>query len=518
MTKRVLWHKRVYWFALLGIVIGLPLNKIVLSLSGMLLAANWLLEGGFKQKFERLKAQKTGLLLALLFLFLAITTFYSSDLNYALKDLRIKLPLLFCPIVILSSEPLSLKMYRRIIAAFVFSVSTVTIINFALFTISPDVLMDARMMSLFDSHIRLSLMVAAATFLTARTAFEVRGLLKIPFVLLTLWFLFYTHKSEVLTGYFSLFMVALILAIRFIVLQVKRLRPLVLFAVFSGTVAVIYVLYLFVYPIPNEDIDRLNLPQFTELGGVYEHDTTSVVLENGYFIHYFVCAPELDSVWRLRTGEPLIHHENQDLFPSLIRYMTSMGLRKDAQALAQLTDEDIENVQHGFPSIVYAQGGLESRLARITMEIQKHLEGADPNGSTIQQRLEYWRIGAELIRENPVFGVGIGDIQLMFDRKYEDNNSRLHPENRLHTHQQFMTIWIGSGIFGLLIFLFYIVLTFKEAIAYKSYTLLVFWTVITFSYFFEDTLETQVGATLAAFFITFILKQEKTQPLFDKAS
>jgi O-antigen ligase len=222
----------------------------------------------------------------------------------------------------------------------------------------------------------------------------------------------------------------------------------------------------------------------------------------------------LDSTWRERTGGDLFTDADPNLFSNLIRYMSSLGLRKDAHGVAQLSTQDVVYIQQGYPSIIYAQGGLNARLARITMEIQKHLEGADPNGSTIQQRLEYWKTGLDIIKQNPFIGVGIGDIQTAFNTQFELNDSRLHPENRLHTHQQFLTFWIGTGILGLLLFIFYTVATLLIALRYNSYLLLVFWAIITFSYFFEDTLETQVGVTLAAFFVTFILKQEKETKLF----
>jgi O-antigen ligase len=220
---------------------------------------------------------------------------------------------------------------------------------------------------------------------------------------------------------------------------------------------------------------------------------------------------------QLKTGKSIAHlnQEHQDFFPTLIRYMSSLGLRKDAEGFAQLTDADLNNIFNGIPSVVYAEGGVKSRLARITMELQKHLEGADPNGSTIQQRIEYWRTGWDLIKKHPVFGVGVGDVQDAFNQQYELNQTRLFEENRLHSHQQFATIWISVGIVGLLIFLMNILLTIQIAFRLQSILLYLFVIIITFSYFFEDTLETQVGVSLAAFFLSFLLKQEQ-RPFFEE--
>ena len=513
MSQRILWHKWIYWIAIFGVAIGLPLNKIVLSLSGMLMAANWLIEGQFQLKLTRLKEERTGLMLAALYLVLALTLFYTEDLSDGLKDLRIKLPMLLFPIVVLSSPALPLAMYRKVILSFVLSVTAVTLINFIVFQQKKEVMIDARQMSLFDSHIRLSLMVAFGFFLVAKSFFKLQSWRKILAGILAFWFLFYTYKSEVLTGYFSIFIGLFTLALWVVYKKSKISKPILSLGTLISVLGILYLLYLAVYPIPKEHLNHAELPEKTELGGIYEHDTTSVIRENGYYIHYYVCFAELDSVWRNRTATNLFATDTPDLFSTLIRYMTSLGLRKDAQGMSRLSDQDIVNIQNGYPSVVYAKGGLNARLARITMEIQKHLEGADPNGSTIQQRLEYWKTGLQIIQNNPFFGVGIGDVQPAFNKQFAVNESRLQPENRLHTHQQFLTFWIGAGIFGLVIFLTYIIATLIIALRQNSFSLVVFWSIITFSYFFEDTLETQVGVTLAAFFVTFMLKQEKHEKL-----
>lgn len=516
MVSRQYVHDQVYFISLMGVAVGLPLNKIVLSISGLLMAANWLIEGGFKEKIRRLKTQKTGLLLSALFVVLAFTLFYSDNLGDGIKDLRIKLPMLLFPIVILSSQNLNKTKYSWVLHAFLATVVLVTAINFINYR-TGIYLGDSREMSLFGSHIRLSLMVTFAFFFSLYAAWKKKNALGLVYYLLAFWLLIYAYKSEVLTGYFGLIITSLFLIFWSILHQIKKHKKTAIVVASLLSVVVFYIFYLAVYPIPKETISRSDLEQNTELGGTYHHDTTSIILENGYYIHYFICHEELDSMVILHYGKSLsqLKAEMPDFFPTLIRYMSSLGLRKDAMGFSKLTDQDLENILRGIPSAVYARGGIKSRLSRITMELQKHLEGADPNGSTIQQRIEYWRTGKDIIRAHPIFGVGVGDVQLAYNKQYELNGSRLYPENRLHSHQQFMTIWISAGIAGLFIFLAHILLVLKTSFQRKSILLYLFSIIITFSYFFEDTLETQVGVTLAAFFLSFLLKQEHHETFFD---
>jgi O-antigen ligase len=512
-------HEQIYFVSALGVAVGLPLNKIVLSISGLLMALNWLIEADFKSKFSRLKKQKTGLLLSILFFFLAATLLYSDNITFGTNDLRIKLPMLLFPIVILSSKPFERKKYGIILMSFVVTLLLVTIINFVNYH-TGIYRGDSREMSLFGSHIRLSLMVTFAFFGLIYAALWQTSWRQLLYGLAALWLLFYAYKSEVLTGYFgtlvtTIFLVFWVVSNKFG--KHKKSAFLIATVVSFGSVIL---LYNAVYPIPKESKDDFDLQAHTTLGGTYEHDTTSTILENGYYIHYFICHEELDSMVHLKTGKSIqeLSDSISDFFPTLIRYMTSLGLKKDAEGFAQLSKEDLENILNGIPSVEYAAGGIQSRLARITMELQKYLEGADPNGSTIQQRIEYWRTAKDIIKLNPIFGVGAGDVQDAFNQQYMLNNSRLLPENRLHSHQQFMTIWIASGILGLLILLIFIFSSFRIAFLTNSVLLYLFSVVITFSYFFEDTLETQVGVTLVTFFFSLLLKQEQECPYFQKSN
>ena len=516
MLSRAQIHQNIYFITVLGIAIGLPLNKIVLSISGLLMALNWIVEGKFEEKLDNLKNQKAGLLLAGLFAILALTLLYSSNQTYGVNDLRIKLPLLLFPVVILSSKALTKIQYTIVFNGFLASVVLVTLINYINYSTGLH-MSDSREMSLFGSHIRLSLMVTFAFFSALYIGWKRKNLGSICYFTAALWLLFYAYKSEVLTGYFGMVITSLFLVFWGVSHQFKKHKSAVFAVCISLTSLISIVFYYAIYPIPKETFTTEQLNEKTAYGGTYHHDTTSIILENGYYIHYFVCHEEIEAMLKLRLGKSIAElSENQaDFFPTLIRYMTSLGLRKDADGFAQLSQEDLDNILKGIPSVVYAQGGIKSRLARITMELQKHLEGADPNGSTIQQRIEYWRTGKDIIIAHPIFGVGVGDVQDAYNAQFEVNNSRLYPENRLHSHQQFMTIWIASGLFGLITLLINTLLSLKVAFQNRSILLYLFVIIITFSYFFEDTLETQVGVTLAAFFMSLLLKQEQESPFIE---
>src|SRR5690606_24036102 len=73
----------------------------------------------------------------------------------------------------------------------------------------------------------------------------------------------------------------------------------------------------------NKDQNQ-ELEKFTKLGNPYCHDQDTWV-ENGHMIGYYVNRTELLEEWSKRSRIPMA-----DVEQGLIRYLNSMGLRKDA--------------------------------------------------------------------------------------------------------------------------------------------------------------------------------------------
>jgi O-antigen ligase len=101
-----------------------------------------------------------------------------------------------------------------------------------------------------------------------------------------------------------------------------------------------------------------------------------------------------------------------------------------------------------------------------------------------------------------LFGVGVGDVQLEFNKQYEINHTKLKKEHWLRAHNQLITIWLTIGVLGFIIIL-YILLEpfFNKNISYP--TLIVMVTLI-FGFLTQDILETQAGVTLFAVFYALL--------------
>ena len=124
------------------------------------------------------------------------------------------------------------------------------------------------------------------------------------------------------------------------------------------------------------------------------------------------------------------------------------------------------------------------------------------------QRLEHFKVAMHIIKDNWLFGVGIGDVNSAFDDKYLSTNSLLLPENQHRSHNQFLTIWISHGLIGVFLLLAMIllpVLSRKE----PDYFLVIICLSLFVSCFFQDMIETQAGATIFGLFYAITAFREK---------
>jgi hypothetical protein len=262
------------------------------------------------------------------------------------------------------------------------------------------------------------------------------------------------------------------------------------------------------------DLDISNLDKRTKSGEVYNHDTTNLQLENGYYLWLYIAPVELEEAWNQRSEYfyNASDKKGQPIKWTVIRYITSKGLRKDREGVYALTKEDISNIENGTATIdANTSSGLGKRIKVIMYEFDSYFRGITPNGNSVTQRFEYWRIGWNLFKDNMILGVGTGDINDEYRKQYRKDKSELIYKFRNRAHNQFLTILISFGIFGFVIFIGTLIFPFYNSTISSNILYLFFFTLIIVSFMGEDTLETQAGVTFFAFFNCLFLFQ-----IFDK--
>ncbi len=493
------------------VVVGLPLSNFLMSFGQIVLVLNWFIEGTVISKFRDFFRNKMALVISSLFLLHLIGLLFTSDFAYAFKDLRTKIPLFVLPLIISTSEPLDRKRFQFLILVFIAAVIASTFASiYNLYTMN---CLDIREISAFISHIRLSLLICLSVFILLFFIVSSKNfarLQKFFFLLMMLWLIMFLFILESFTGLSILLITAFLLAI----IEVFRTKnKIIKIALVAGIIIVPVVIFMYINNIYKEffriPVDKeIKLEKFTTQGNPYNHDTLSSEVENGHFVRRYICEPEMKEAWNKRSS---IEYDSMDLKDqylkyTLIRFLTSKGYRKDADGVNKLSDDEVLSVKNGIANVnCQKKHSLRSRIYETIWEYENYKITADPNGHSVMQRIEYWKASIGIIKEHLMFGVGTGDMKVAFEQQYVKMKSSLEKKNRWRSHNQFLSITVGFGLFGLLWFLATLIYPFLFKRVRKDYFYFVFFIIAMLSMIAEDTIESQAGLTFFAFFNALLL-------------
>ena len=113
------------------------------------------------------------------------------------------------------------------------------------------------------------------------------------------------------------------------------------------------------------------------------------------------------------------------------------------------------------------------------------------------------KVGLQIIKEHWLFGVGVGDVRNTVIEYYKENLPEIQTDrNRKSPHIQFLTVWLGCGIFGLLAFIFCLFFPLFYNKQYKFRLLCLLYIILFSSMLTENILELQYGI---GFFLSLLL-------------
>jgi hypothetical protein len=544
--KIILW---LYYFAIGLMLIALSFSNYFMSVSQFGLAGVFILHGIKKQEVdEYFRKNSTAVSIALLipagitwifkalgrqfraffhrenapawifasiYLFHLLGLFFTTDFNFALKDLRIKLPILLMPLILSTTCLLDRKGFRFLMYIFTAAVFTGTLIS-TYYYIFGDIT-DSRDLSRYISHIRFSLLIDMAIFILAYMVLKKSDIPRWPkavMAVIAVWLLTFLFISAFMTGLVIFFITAVIL-IFYMVLNKQGM--ILKIATVAAVLVILIVAVLYIRNI-GRDVNRIDpvdfnsLERTTSLGNPYWHDLSNPQIENGGYVWLYVATDELRDAWNLRSRYEFDGKDKagQEIRYTLIRFLTSKGYRKDAGGVSKMTDQEVAMVEDGIASIVYVQKpNLYVRIYKIFWEYNRYQLTHNASGHSVMQRLEFWKASRTIIKENLLTGVGTGDLELAFQEEYKKSGSLLDKEFRWRSHNQFLAIFATYGIIGIMWFLFSLIFPAIRLGKFPDYYYLSFFIIIMLSMLTEDTLETQAGVTVFAFFSSFYLFAKK---------
>jgi len=505
-------HQLLYIFGVVVLMAGLPWSNFLMSLGQLILLGNWILEFNFKEKIQKLATNKLVQIVLILYLVHLIGLFWTTDFQYALKDLRIKLPLLFLPIVFSTAIQFSKKLFNQLIDLFMLFVLLITFVSLYKYLQVENIeLYDKRELSVYISHIRFSLLICLALFFSLYKFYRNKKYKKVGYLILNFWFMSFLFILESFSGIVILSLILPIVIIFYawrINNPIKRYLSLGFIGAFTISILSIIIWRISVYqfsPVPNQEMKSHSIS-----GNAFHNDTRPSEnrhQENGYYIYRNISYEEIQREWNNRSAIEFHGKDknNNPMHITLLRFLTSKGSFKDSTAIAQLSNEEIIAIENGVANINYLKHPYISRIDKIIWEFDTYSKGLGTNGHSVASRIVYWKQSIKLINSNFWFGVGTGDIKQAFQKSYDESDYALNESFQLRSHNQYLSFWATFGLIGLVFILFSMLYPIKIALKRKDYYYLVFIAIAMLSMINEDTLETQAGVTFFAFFNSFLL-------------
>lgn len=463
------------YLILVGVFLtGLACSKFLMSLSFILYALFFLFFGD-RVLFRKRFINNRGWMIVLLLLLLvhAISLCWSTDIHAGWNALRVRLSFIALPILLATTLNWEKKGVVQLLKGLLILLALLMLINNIryFYLLEHQQILDIRQLSAFGSHIRFGILVAFSVALCLHLLQHrhVNKLFGSMYLFLATYYVLYSQT-------FSAIGCLLIIYLYFGALSLKtnpQVRTVFICSFCIGVVVTAFVIRDFVSPLK-------------QCGSFQNAAKASLEWSNKSSMPFF--------------GKDL---KGQPIKRTCERYLCSLGKPLNCHEIKQLTKEFIKHIENGYTDPNSAKGSFLGRYYELKYQFQ-HAD--DPNGHSLLQRFTYWKTALELIYENPVFGVGIGDVDGELKKAY--TKTALRPEFQKRPHNMFLTTWLGCGILGLFLVLGFIFWQLYEGVTKKSWLKAVIMLVLLFSMLLEDSVETQAGASFAGLFIGLLISKE----------
>jgi hypothetical protein len=448
-------HQTVFFFALALFAVSLPLSRYFITISEIILFANWLAEGDFRNRLRLLRNDRPALAFIMIYGLSVIGLLWSRDPVSGIEnDLLHKSPTLFLPVIFATTPAPDGKRVRTVLMLFISSVfiASAAGLLFREFRADPDF----RSASPFMPGIYTGMMLIIASGqlpLLARQAAR-RG----PWLWLSLagsgWFILYLIYLRTLSGVISLAVIVTLLMVVLVLRLKSRGARIAAMAAAAGVAG------LLLWPLAGiyrqvhaaNPVSLHELPAATVNGTPYLHDTVSIIRENGNPVYIFLADPELRESWNRRSdldfeGTDLM---GQELKATIYRYMSSFGLRKDSIGMAMLSDRDIRAIERGITNHLNVdRPGIYVRAYEEIMSLDIYYTSGrrETSWGSLTKRIDLWRSSIVAFRKHPLLGWGTGGVLKAMDYGMEQTGSTLAGLN-MKPHSQYLHVLISHGMTG----------------------------------------------------------------------
>ena len=337
-----------FYLSVLGFAIALPLSQGLVSVMAGIMLLTALIEDSWQNKKKRISRHKYLFFLPAIFLIYLLSSVLSFNNGEPFYDLQKTLFYLVIPVAFIFGKSFSSFQQRFLFFVFASAILISTLVGVINWALTPD----SPGFSVHDigliSHIRFSFQLILAFWFmilmiknNQRKVKFWQNILMLTFACYLLGFLLFQQSLTGLIAFGS----SLVFYIRYLIFKIKSKKRFLLIGLLSLSIIlpVVYIVHVIHNFYDFEEVDKTTIDKKTSRGNPYSNDFTNPMVENGNYVYLFVNEDEMREEWNKISG---IQYDSLSItgYPisaSLVRYLTSKGLKKDADGIHALTENDI---------------------------------------------------------------------------------------------------------------------------------------------------------------------------------
>lgn len=455
------------------------------NLAWVLLGANWLIEGDWREKWRR--ARESRLLQAFLVL-MAVHLLWVVGNDHAalgLDDIRQKLPLLVLPLVILTSQPLPRRQLGGLAAVYLATVTVMTIVGLVRFVTIAD--LPYRLIIPTISHIRFGLNICFSISLTVYLLATLRGtmdvrrwrLLLVAAVLVAAWCLNFLFLLQSYTSF--LILLVLLLALPWLV-PVRH--PRVRWWLLGGLVVTL------------AGMSYAAVWVTDDYYGDCRRDGDKV--ENGSYIYQDIDSLSMAAGWQVVSDEPLDTQTDNgySIYSTLVRYLNATHRSKDSLGVVSLTAADVTTVKQGVANPIYLRHPSIRKMAYMALFEYESYRCGDIKDFSLLERIALWRNAWRVFCRHPWLGVGTGDVTVACQQQLQTDGMYL-VDNTKSAHNQYLIFLVAFGLVGMSLIVFFFVRAVVATASLRTPLAWAYLLIVLLSFVGENTLGTLAGCLFA---------------------
>jgi len=139
--------------------------------------------------------------------------------------------------------------------------------------------------------------------------------------------------------------------------------------------------------------------------------------------------------------------------------------------------------------------------------LNEYKKGNESAGYSDIGRLISYKMAGKIIQENPIMGVGAGDLRAAMKEKYQKFSPSTKPEQMIVPHNQAMVVCLVGGVFTLIVYLVWLFYPIAHVKRNRNgFYVFATWFALLICLMVEPMLEVQLGVFVYLFALLWIIK------------